>query len=423
MARRGLTITDLELRMTIKTLAAKGQSRRAIARQLDLCEGTVRYHLKRMASGAIDGRARQARVAGDYRKAIDHWMSGREAMSNLAALHDWLVAEHDYTGSLRSVQRFVRETYPPPLRRARRRIETPPGAQAQADWASYPRMIVAGEAVTLHAFHLVLSHSRGEAVVWAQDQSQLSWLSSHNAAFTRLGGIPAVVRVDNTKTAVAHGAGRWGQLNETYRRYATTVRFHVDPCAPYSPEHKGKVERAVRTCRDGFDATAGAWDSVAELQTQTDLAVERSARRRRCPATGSSIWQAWQDERRSLAPLPILPQPFDHVATRPVGSDALVHFEGHQYSVPFAHLGRHVEIRGGAGVVQILADHSIIAEHPRHTDRRLVIDPTHYEGSSTARVQAPTPLGRLGQRLQELAAVPVERRPIDLYAALAEVAR
>jgi transposase len=69
-------------------------------------------------------------------------------------------------------------------------------------------------------------------VVWARDQTQLSWLSSHNGAFTRLGGIPAVVRVDNTKTAVVHGAGAWGELNETYRRYAMTVRFHVDPCSP-----------------------------------------------------------------------------------------------------------------------------------------------------------------------------------------------
>jgi DNA-binding NarL/FixJ family response regulator len=44
MAEAGVAITDLELRMTIKTLAAKGQSHRAIARQLDVCEGTVRYH-------------------------------------------------------------------------------------------------------------------------------------------------------------------------------------------------------------------------------------------------------------------------------------------------------------------------------------------------------------------------------------------
>jgi len=183
MAEAGVAITDLELRMTIKTLAAKGQSQRAIARQLDLCEGTVRYHLRRIAAGAVDGRSRQRRRAETCRDAIEHWVAGHGDLANLAALHDWLVAEHDYGGSLRSVQRYVREVYPLPPMRARRRVETPPGAQAQADWATYPRVIVAGEAVTLHAFHLVLSHSRGEAVVWARDQTQLSWLSSHNGAF------------------------------------------------------------------------------------------------------------------------------------------------------------------------------------------------------------------------------------------------
>ena len=71
----------------------------------------------------------------------------------------------------------------------------------------------------------------------------------------------------------------------------------------------------------------------------------------------------------------------------------------------------------------MLADATVIAEHARHTQARLVIDPAHYDGPSTIRVVAPTPLGRLGRRLQELAAVPVERRPLDLYAALAEVAR
>ena len=51
----------VELRMTINTLATKGQSNRAIARQLDVCEGTVRYHLRRIVAGAVDGCSRQRR--------------------------------------------------------------------------------------------------------------------------------------------------------------------------------------------------------------------------------------------------------------------------------------------------------------------------------------------------------------------------
>ena len=54
---------------------------------------------------------------------------------------------------------------------------------------------------------------------------------------------------------------------------------------------------------------------------------------------------------------------------------------------------------------------------------RLVIDPQHYDGPNTERVIAPPPLGRMGRRLQELAEAPVMQRSIELYAALAEVAR
>ena len=54
---------------------------------------------------------------------------------------------------------------------------------------------------------------------------------------------------------------------------------------------------------------------------------------------------------------------------------------------------------------------------------RILIDPGHYEGQSSAHVQAPMPLGRMGQKLAAIQALPPERRPINLYVALAEVAR
>ena len=147
-------MSDLEVKMTIKTLAQKGVAKRAIARQLKLSEGTVRYHLKRINSGASDGRARQRQSAEAVAEAIEHWRSSDHELDNTAALHDWLVAEHGYTGSLRSIQRYVARHYPPPKRRTRRRIETPPGAQAQVDWAHFPNVIVAGERTDLSVFDL-----------------------------------------------------------------------------------------------------------------------------------------------------------------------------------------------------------------------------------------------------------------------------
>jgi hypothetical protein len=65
----------------------------------------------------------------------------------------------------------------------------------------------------------------------------------------------------------------------------------------------------------------------------------------------------------------------------------------------------------------------VIADHARGTAELLVRDNAHYEGESTERVEAPMPLGRMGRRMQELAASGVQHRSLDLYARLAEVAR
>ena len=142
-----------------------------------------------------------------------------------------------------------------------------------------------------------------------------------------------------------------------------------------------------------------------------------------CPATGKTVRKSWEEELLWLAPVPILPEPFDLAVTRPVHRDCLVHFEGRSYSVPFRYAGRRVEVRGCSGRVQILAEGRVVQEHPRGTQERLLIDQSCYEGPATNRAIPPPPLGRMGQKLQEILETPVERRPIDLYAALAEVAR
>jgi transposase len=416
---------DVEARMTIKTLVSKGVSRSAIARMLGVSEGAVRYQARRMQAGAIDGRSLQPPKAAQWAHAIDHWREGQgDGALNLAALHAWLVHEHDYQGSLRSVQRFYARAYPAPAIRARRRVETPPAAQAQVDWAHFPGIVVGGERTDLLALHMVLSHSCFEAIVWSRRKDQLSWQHCHTEAFKRVGGVAATLRIDNEKTAVVHGAGCWGTLNPSYRRYALMMRFHIDACAPRQPQTKGKVERRVRDQRAGQDPTRLAWRDLAELQEWSDEHTERSAKRRACPATGRSVWDSWLAERALLGSLPeTLPEPFDLVHTRRVGIDGLVSFEGRQYSVPFRWVCSAVEVRGCATTVQILAEFAIVAVHPRHTAHRLVIDPSHYDGDSTARVLAPPPLGKMGEQLRALAQQPVAHRAIDLYARLAEVAR
>lgn len=412
--------------MTIQVLHERGCSNREIARKLGIRESSVRYRLSRQASGAVDGRSEKPFRAEALHSVIAHWLehAGSRLGVNLQALHEHLVSEHGYTGSYKSVQRYVRSKFPRPKARTRRRVETPPGAQSQVDWGEYPGVVVGGTAVDLHAFHMVLSHSRMDAIVWSEREDQLAWLHVHNEAFTRLDGVAAVNRVDNVKTAVVKGAGPWGTLNETYRRYARDMRFHIDASRPRTPQDKGKVERRIGVHKQSFDPRQREWESLEELQAWTDAEVLRRAERRVCPVTGESVRASYEAERPHLGALPdFLPEPFDLVQRRRVGLDATLRFEGRTYSAPFQYAQREIEVRGCARVVQLWADGQVLAEHPRGTRSRLLIDPAHYEGPSTEDVQAPVPLGRMSRRLEEIAAMVPEKRPLDLYAALAGVAR
>lgn len=236
--------------------------------------------------------------------------------------------------------------------------------------------------------------------------------------------MPLWVRIDNLKTAVAQGAGPTAMLTPAFRTFARTCGFTVDACRGATPTDKGKVERAVASTRSAVaDLLLQPWSSLDTLRQALDARATELHARRRCPNTGTPVVEVWRAEQRLLQPLPSLHEPFDCVVARRVTRDGLVAFEGRRYSVPFAWVGRSVEVRGTAQAVVVLADGAEIARHPRHTARRLVLEPTHYEGPSTPTVRAPVPFGARA-RLQ-LAALPETgqiARPLHEYITLVEEA-
>ncbi len=420
--------------VTIQVLHERGQPATQTARLLGVTEGTVRYHCRRAHQGATDGRHKPFQIEQQgLAQVVEQWWHaqaqalGEERPPSVQLLYDYLRQEYAYRGSYKSVRKFVRARFGRPRVRPFRRVETPPGAQTQSDWGEF-RGVDLGDPegpTTVYAFVMVLGHSRKEAVVWSRATDQLAWHRVHNEAYRRLGGVAAVNRIDNLKTGIAHGCGAWGIVNEQYRVYARTMGFHVDACEVRCPEQKGKTERRVGVWKR-LPVRSRAFNGLDDLQAWTDQILEADAARRICPATGRTVAASWEDERPLLRSLPaLLPEPFDLVRTAAVHKDCTVCFEGRSYVVPFSYAGSEVEIRGCSGRVQVVDPKSatVLVSYPRHTPERVLIDPACYEGPETDRVLAPKPLGRMARRLQEIAAMPVQRRPVDLYAALAEVAR
>ena len=417
--------------VTIQVLKRKGESNREIARRLDVSEGAVRYHLRRQAENASDGRQKLCLIEQlGLEAVVDHWWSiqleilpdGRSP--NLKLLWQLLVEDYDYSGSYKSLRKYVRGRFPAPKLRPFRRIETPPGAQTQSDWLEARIDLDEGERTTLYGFIMTLSHSRMTAVVWSRSMNQLAWHHVHNEAFKRLKGIAAVNRIDNLKTGVSRGAGPWGEINACYQSYARTMGFHVDPHEVRRPQQKGKAERRVGAVKR-LDFSR-RFESLDDLQSFTDEQLLRDSRKRICPVTGQSVFETWRFEQELLRPIPAtLPEPFDLIRTCRVHKDATIRFEGRTYTVPFEYVHGEVEVRGCSGFLQVVDRKSglILRKYPRGTEQRLFIDPSCYVGEATGTVALPRPLGRMSRQLEKIAALPLQLRSIDIYAQLAEVAR
>lgn len=412
----------------LKALKKKNEgkmSKSALARLFHVSEGTVRYHLKREKEGASDKRKDKPMKADPYAHIIDERMKMSKADKrppSIEELYDELISEYGYKASYRSVLRYVRKHYPSSCIRPRRRVELPAGCAAQVDWAESVWLIIGGVLREVHALVLTLSYSRATAVIWSYKRDELSWLHCHNRAFQFLGGIPAVVRPDNTKTAVVRGQGSSGILHQIYRGYARDLGFHINPARVRTATDKGKVEAKVKLVRQRLSFQGLELRSIEELQVFSDEVLTQEMKRLISPATGTSIYEALLEERKALRPCPKeMPQPFDVSVVRKVNLDCLVRFEAHSYSCPFVYTQDFVEVRGYLGKVKIFKDGQCIAVHPRGTKRLLVIDQAHYEGEATEKVARPTPLGKVTSLLLDCFDIPVERRAIQAYERVAEV--
>ncbi len=121
--------------VTLEVLRLKGETNQAIADRLGITEGAVRYHLRRQAEQATDGRRKLSLIEQQQLvDAVDHWWKIQQETlppnrpPSVHALWSFLVDEYHYDGSYKSVHKFVRARFPTPVKRPFRRVEMPPTA-------------------------------------------------------------------------------------------------------------------------------------------------------------------------------------------------------------------------------------------------------------------------------------------------------
>jgi transposase len=410
----GAVVTLGELVMILE-LHRQGLKVSAIARQTGLDRKTVRKYIARGLEPPIYGPRRRSRRAPRC--------SGRTLRERLAAylgltaVRSARVGERGYAGGYTAVKRAVRDLRPDLPRPFEVRFETPPGEQAQVDFARFVVTFTDEPGLTriVWLFSLVLGHSR---LIWARfvaHQDLQTVLRCHIAALEAIGGAPREILYDRMKTAViGEDADGLVVYNRSLVDLARHYGFQPRACRPYRPQTKGKVERPFRYIREDF-FQGSAFRNLDDLNAQLRHWLETVANARVHATTQRVVNEAFAEEKLFLRPLPMTPYRAVLKLERRLSHEGLISVGGNLYSVPETTRRRVLDVHVLADEIQIFEGGTLIAIHaPLEGRRQCRIDPDHRKAAPPSHRRTATE-AIVFRRAGEV----VARRSLDFYDAIA----
>jgi len=372
---------------SIHSMRSAGVSCREIARRLRINRETVSRHLRLgrdpiskpaiapispagseppvagfapPTGSAVAGSATPTGLRGGPFSAASRWLTWllEQHAKGLSAkrIHQDLPVEFPGAESVSydSVRRLLKKhgaTKPVPFRR----MESPPGVEAQIDFGTGAPVIGPdGRRRKTHVLRVILSHSRkgySEAVF---NQSTDIFLQCLENAFEYFGGVPRTIVVDNLKAAVIKADWFDPEINPKLRDFCDHYGTIVLPTKPRTPRHKGKVERGVAYVQD--NALKGRSFPTLEAENEFLAHWERTTADLRIHGTTKRHVLKVFDESERPALLPLPPSRFENFreARRKVSRDGHVEVDKAFYSVPPEYLAREVWARWNGRTVRVL---------------------------------------------------------------------
>lgn len=305
-------------------------------------------------------------------------------------IHQDLKTDYGFGSSYDSVRRFVRmlnQKTPLPFRR----MEKDPGEEAQIDFGTGAWVIDEnGKRRRPWMFRIVLSHSRKaySEVVWRQTTD--NFIAAIENAFHYFGGVPRTLVIDNLKAAVSRSDWYDPDVHPKLQSFANHYGTAFVPTKPYTPEHKGKVESAVKYAKN--NALKGRdFRSLAEQNEYLLHWEETVADTRIHGTTKKQVRSAFESERPHLLPLPRDRFANFHEARRTVSRDGHIEISKAFYSAPPEYIGRRVWARWDARLVRIFNNRwQQIALHSRCEPGRFRTDSSHIPAEKVTTVERGT---------------------------------
>lgn len=390
----GKNRTSMDVQNQIKLLYERGYSLHKISKCLRISRNTVRKFARRQK--ALEGQALQDRLAKTGEKTEEFFKETgdlEKEKPEKAPLPPWL-SEVDFEWLKAERQKGIQfktlfEELKPPVtywsfwRRVRAlleqktpqismRLEHKPGERVQVDFTDGISLWdpVTGVEKKTQLFVGVLPFSQMTFAVFKESQKLSDFIEAFEAMWTFFGGVTPYVVPDNLKSAVTKAHHYDPDRNKTFCHYANLAGFAVLPARPRHPQDKGAVEVACRILQDQFyqKVRHRRFSSFHELNRE--LAQFLQELNENCMKDyGVSRQERFQEEKRSLKPLPEQRFEFAEWKLCKVHPDCHIQLGKCLYSVPYTYVGKEVRVRFGPRLVEIFDRETQVslASHKRGT--------------------------------------------------------
>jgi transposase len=308
-----------EKRVLLVHYLEQGLSKAAIARQLGINRRTISRWIaagqleRDLESGHIPRpvRKRHPPKLEPYKGIIRERLEQYPALSAVSLFAE--VRAAGYRGGLTQLKHYVREVRPQPAPEEIIRFETPPGVQAQVDFAH-----VRFPWGRRYALLVVLGYSRLLWLRFFERQDMPTLFSGLEAAFAFFSGVPRELLFDQMASVITRDLREQGGRlveNAEFLRFAAHWGFRPRACRPYRAKTKGKVERPIRYLRESF-LYAREFVSDADLAAQAERWLDTVANARVHGTTGEVPRERFEQGERHLL-LPPAERPYRSLVLLP----------------------------------------------------------------------------------------------------------
>ena len=237
-----------------------------------------------------------------------------------------------------------------------------------------PRVVdpATGEVHDVELFVMVLGASNFAFAEATLTQTVADFVASTTRGLEYFGGVPALLVPDQLRSAV-RGPDRYDPIiNGTYFDFAEHYQTSVMPARPRKPRDKAKVEACVLLVQRWILARLRnlTFFSLGDLNDAISMLLEQLNDRpfKRLEGCRRSAFEAL--DRPAMRPLPALRYELRERHNATVHIDYHVEFQERFYSVHYTLVGKKVEVRATASLVEIFLGDDRIASHPRSYGRR-----------------------------------------------------